>query len=119
MCTGACLVSAAQHWGEWGLGPTPREPPPAGLTPAAPVAPQPLRIRSGGGPHVARYGSSHTSVIKICVTSLQTRKHVRRNGAAVPLQTRGRGVNSPSCAHFLLFLCSFYVFYSLPTLSFC
>jgi len=76
-------------------------------------------LASGGGPHVVRYGSSHTSVIKICVTSLQTRKHVRRNGAAVPLQTRGRGVNSPSCAHFLLFLCSFYVFYSLPTLSFC
>ena len=45
MCTGACLAPAAQHWGEWGLGPTPREPPPAGLAPAAPVAPQPLRIR--------------------------------------------------------------------------
>ena len=42
MCTGACLAPAAQHWGEWGLGPTPREPPPARL---APVAPQPLRIR--------------------------------------------------------------------------
>ena len=45
MCTGACLASAAQHWGELGLGPTPREPPTAGLAPGAPVAPQPPRIR--------------------------------------------------------------------------
>ena len=41
MCTGACLASAAQHWGELGLGPTPHDPPAAGLAPAAPVAPQP------------------------------------------------------------------------------
>jgi len=56
MCTGACLAPAAQHWGEWGLGPTPREPPPAGLAPAAPVAPQPCRgflgyPQPGGGAH--------------------------------------------------------------------
>ena len=45
MCTGACLASAAQHWGELGLGPTPHDPPAAGLAPVAPVAPQPARIR--------------------------------------------------------------------------
>jgi len=45
MCTGACLAPAAQHWGEWGLGPTPHDPPAAGLAPGAPVAPQPPRIR--------------------------------------------------------------------------
>ena len=45
MCTGACLASAAQHWGELGLGPTPHDPPAAGLAPMAPVAPQPPRIQ--------------------------------------------------------------------------
>ena len=44
MCTGACLESAAQNWDELGLGPTPHDPPAAGLAPAAPVAPQPPRI---------------------------------------------------------------------------
>ena len=33
MCTGACLAPAAQHWGEWGLGPTPHDPPAAGGLP--------------------------------------------------------------------------------------
>ena len=45
MCTGACLESAAQNWGELGLGPTPHYPPAAGLAPAAPVAPQPSRTQ--------------------------------------------------------------------------
>ena len=45
MCTGACLASAAQYWGELGLGPTPHDPPAAaGLAPVALVDPQPLRI---------------------------------------------------------------------------
>ena len=45
-CTGACLRAAAQNWGELGLGPTPHEPPAAGLAPAAPMASQPPRIQS-------------------------------------------------------------------------
>ena len=44
MCTGTCLESVAQNWGELGLGPTPHDPPAAGLAPAVPVAPQPPRI---------------------------------------------------------------------------
>ena len=45
VCTGACLAPAAQHWDEWGLGPTPHGPPAAGLAPAAPGAPQPPRTQ--------------------------------------------------------------------------
>ena len=33
MCTGAYFRAAAQHWGALGLGPTPHEPPAAGLAP--------------------------------------------------------------------------------------
>ena len=46
MCTGASLASAAQYWGKMGLGPTPHDPPAAGLAPMAPVAPQPPRTQS-------------------------------------------------------------------------
>ena len=45
MCTGASLASAAQYWGELGLGPTPHDPPAAGLALAAPVAPPPPRTQ--------------------------------------------------------------------------
>ena len=65
MCTGACLASAAQHWGDLGLGPTPRGPPAMGL---------PLWLRN----HLVhdllccgRYTCAYAYDMRVCMHDLQ------------------------------------------------